>query len=295
MLAAPTEADFLSFVPRRMLLASSEEYASVQNCLAVMKSPNRHYNCVPSVETQQLDSDAARILNQQAPLSVWLASARSTSLSSQLRMSIAVEGWTRAILLGDREKAVSFLPLLPEALREQAGQSSALAPWITLAKNPGLRPYVNAGTQRAYSYDFVEDYRDNWCYRPEDYAEPFIPSAFLSQAESQQGTDEARRLAPIRSVVVGQRIIRSVQANVKDPRAAEELYLTLRMIRYGCTAPAQSNPGSGESGDSTYPSVAIPYSRESDDLLRLKQDAARLLRHYYPASPWTKKAAPFAG
>ena len=139
MLAAPTLAEFLSFAQRNMLLASSEEHASVLDCREVMKNPNRHYNCVSSLNPRQLDADAARILNQQAPLSVWLASARSTSLSPQLRTSIATEGWTRAILLEDREKAASFLPLLPEALREQAAQSSALAPWMTLARNPGLR------------------------------------------------------------------------------------------------------------------------------------------------------------
>jgi len=151
---------------------------------------------------------------------------------------------------------------------------------------------VNAGTQRAYSYDFVESYRDNWCYRPDDYPDPFIPSAFLNNGERERGADETRRLASIRSVFVGQQIIRSVQANVQDPRAAEALFLILRMVRYGCTEPAPSNPGPV---DSSNPSPAILYSKESENLLRLKQEAARLLRHYYPASLWTRKAAPFVG
>ncbi len=120
---------------------------------------------------------------------------------------------------------MSFLLLAPEPLRTQAKQRTPLARWVTLARNPGLRPYMNEGTQRAYSYDFVESYRDNWCYQPDAFATPQVPATFLSIAERQQGTDEARRLAPIRSVFVGRQIIREVEANARDPQAAEGLFL----------------------------------------------------------------------
>ncbi len=91
----------------------------------------------------------------------------------------------------------------------------------------------------------------------------------------------------MRSLYVGQQIVRKVQANTQDPQAAEALYLVLRMIRYRCVEPAPTNP------------QVLQYSskptQEAKDLLQLKQDASRLLRRYYAASPWTKKAAPFAG
>jgi hypothetical protein len=288
MLAARTPADFLSFAPRAMLLASSEENSSVAECLEAMKNPARHYNCVPSVGPEQLDSDAAAVLNQQAPLSAWLDAAKSNSLSPQLRTAIAVTGWTRSILLADQQKASSFLALAPKSFREQASQRSPLAAWMTLAKNPGLRPYVNAGTQRAYSYDFVESYRDNWCYQPDDLSTISLPAAFLSPSERKEGAEEARRLAPIRSVFVGRQIIREVQANVRDPQAPEALFLILRMIRYGCTEPLLLHVERNLS-------PAISYTQEAEDLRQLKEDAARLLRQHYAASPWTKKAAPFVG
>jgi hypothetical protein len=288
MLTAPTAAGFFSFAPRAMLFASSEEYSSVRECLEVKKNSARHYNCAAGVEPEQMDADAARVLNQEAPLSVWLSAAESTSLSPQLRSAIAMEGWTRATLLEDRQEAKSFLLLAPEPLREQATQHSPLAPWMTLARNPGLRPYVNAGTQRAYSYDFVESYRDNWCYQPEAFARPPVQAAFLSNAERQAGADEVQRLAAIRSVFVGRQIIREVEANEHDPDGAEALFLILRMIRYGCTEPASMNPDSSLSS-------AITYTDEAKELLKLKRDAARLLRQHYAASPWTKKAAPFVG
>ena len=63
------------------------------------------------------------------------------------------------------------------------------------------------------------------------------------------------------------------------------------MIRYGCTEPAQPPPPPGKPA----PQFGLVPTQEAKDLLQLKQDASRLLRRYYAASPWTKKAAPFAG
>jgi hypothetical protein len=285
MLAAPTEAEFLSFVPRTMLLATSEESSSVSECQEAMKNPARHYNCVHSIDPDQMDADSASVLNEQAPLSVWLSAAQSTSLPSQLRTAIAVEGWTRAVLLEDKEKAAAFLPLLPEALRSQAGEDPALGAWMTLVRNPGLRPYVNGGIQRAYSYDFVESYRDNWCYRREEGPSLPATAVFLTSRQEQQGAEEARRLASLRVVSIGEEIVRGVKADTQNPQAAEALFLILRMIRYGCVeaAPvAEHNPG-------------VTPTPESQQLLALKREAARLLRQHYAGSTWTRKAAPFAG
>lgn len=291
MLTAPTAADFLSFVPRSMLLASSQEYSSVRDCQEVMKNPARHYNCVQHVGIDQLDKDAAKIFNKQAPLSFWLMAANSDSISSELRMAIAEEGWTRSILLEEVAKTASFLALLPEPLREQAiAGGSPLAPWMTLARNPGLRPYLNSGFQRAYSFDFVESYRDNWCYKLDDASGSSLPATFLTSVGRQEGVDEANRLANIRSLYVGRRIIHEVQANVDDPQAAEALFLILRMIRYGCVEPASATPNSGD--------VYTPMGndgQEAKGLQELKRDAAKMLRQHYASSPWTKKAAPFVG
>ena len=296
MLSSADLVEFLSHAPRTLLLAASEEANAVTDCREVMKNPARQYACVAAVDPEQLDTDAAGVLNTQAPLSVWLAAAQSASLSQQLRTAVAVEGWTRAVLLNDRTSAQKLLSLAPEALRQQAKDSSALAVWMTLARNPGLRPYLNAGTQRAYSYDFVESYRDNWCYRidgnPNDTAPPepatTKPAAgFLSESERQKGAAEAAQLGPMRSVNVGRQITTIVAANPGDPQSAEALYLVLRMIRYGCTEPAVATPGPL--------ALAVPDSQEAKDLLQLKLDVGRLMRKYYATSPWTKKAAPFVG
>ena len=99
MLAAATLPEFLSQVSRTMLVTSSEEASSVSECQEVMKNPKRHYGCVDPIAPDQLDTDAAAVMNTQAPLSVWLSAAGSAALPQQLRTAIALEGWTRAVLL----------------------------------------------------------------------------------------------------------------------------------------------------------------------------------------------------
>ena len=91
----------------------------------------------------------------------------------------------------------------------------------------------------------------------------------------------------MRSLQVGQQIVRAVTANPKVPQADEALYLVLRMIRYGCTEPSPAKPESWQ--------TSMTYSQEAKGLLQLKQDAGRLMRQYYATSPWTQKAAPFVG
>ncbi len=300
MLAAPDLAGFLAYAPRSMLLTTSEAHWAVEECLAVMKNPDRHYNCAATVSPEQLDADAARVLNTQAPLSVWLQAAQAGNLSPQLRQAIAMAGWARATLLHDGLHAAAFLPLLPDSLRAEAGQPAIFPALLTLAQNPGLNPNLNDGTQRNYSYDFVESYRDNWCYRTggsSEYQNPHPPTersrpAFLSAEAATAGAKEAGALAAVSAGTLGEQIISYVRDHPDEPRAAEALYLVLRMVRYGCTEPAPPPSGAPITQTVDAPS---PQSDESERLLRDKQDAARLLRERYQKSPWTKKAASIAG
>jgi hypothetical protein len=157
---------------------------------------------------------------------------------------------------------------------------------MTILRNPGLRPYLDDGVQRAYSYDFVESYGDNWwCadwdtfYGPQqqDFAGP---AAFLSPAARTEGSEEVASLLGQRSAeeYLGSQVIEYARANPNDPDIPEALYLTLRMIRYGC------NHG------------WVAYHAEkaqTDQIASIAREAGAILRHRYAANPWTKKAAPF--
>lgn len=289
MNAAPTLDEFLKYASQTVLLHTSQEYFAVQQCEEVMKDPNRHYNCDAQVDPLQLDQQVVTILNQQAPLKIWLDAAKSPQLAQQLRYAIALQGWTRALLLKDDAAANAFRSVQPQSFQEQAASDSAFAQWLVLARNPGLNPFLNAGVQRAYSYDFVESYRDNWCYNRDADAVAIAPATFLTAGELAAGSKEYNQLKSTTAALIGQNIVDYVSAHPAEPRAAESLYLVLRMVRYGCTEPAE--PPARADANNPQPT----YTLEQQQLLKLKQQAARLLRERYASSPWTKKAAPFVG
>ena len=301
MRAAPTMAELVTYMPRTVLLRTSEENSALGECQEVMKNPRRHYNCRPELSPTEMDADAAALLKGNAPLAVWLEVARAGSLPEGLRQVVAQTGWTRAVLLKDAAAAREFLPLLPAPLREQAGAGTGeigFGQWMALVRNPGLTPYLNGGTQRGYSWDFVESYRENWCYKAPMGLNPPRAVALLTAAEKARGAEQARALEGMGAAVPGRAIVEYVRAHPEEPRAAEALYLVLRMVRYGCVE-AQAPAGAAASGagaDARYFTVAgPPPSEEQMELYRVKAEAARLLRQRYQASPWTKKAAPFAG
>ena len=74
--------------------------------------------------------------------------------------------------------------------------------WVAIVRNPGLHPYLDAGIQRSYSYDFVESYRDNWWSQGlggGGYGDSSIPLekiqvSFLTPDQRSEGEREADKL-----------------------------------------------------------------------------------------------------
>ena len=58
--------------------------------------------------------------------------------------------------------AARVFSTLPQKVQAQAGAGTGFRPLVTLVRNPGLRPYLDAGVQRSYSFDFIESYHYNW-------------------------------------------------------------------------------------------------------------------------------------
>jgi hypothetical protein len=283
-------ADFLANAPRKVISPSSESQASLNECLDVMKNPKRVYDCAKEAEPIQFSDDAANFFNAQAPLSVLIDSANSSTLPQQLRQSIAEMAWVRAVLLHDDSSAEKLFPLLPDKLQQQAGSGTAFHPLMTLLRNPGLRPYLDPGVQRSYSYDFVESYRDNWWsadwqgsdYTPNKVLPLAQPASFLTKdqaAQAQLQLDQLLKLGPA-DTYLGQLALDYANAHPDDPDVAESLYLVLRMIRY-CSSSGYSD--------------SLAEKTHNAQVNTIRNSAARLLRQRYLTSPWTKKAAPFVG
>jgi hypothetical protein len=157
---------------------------------------------------------------------------------------------------------------------------------MTLLRNPGLRPYLDDGVQRSYSYDFVESYADNWwCaewtnqyYEPKEPTRP-VPAAFLAPVEQSTASTELSALKAIGSadLALGSQAVDYIKAHPQDPDAPEALYLVLRMIRYGC------HHGFADESDNP----------RADDVSKVAFEVGDLMRQRYPTNPWTKKAAPY--
>lgn len=287
MRSATTIPQALADAPRKILERTSEEQSSLDECLQVMKDPKRKYDCRKDDSPVELSGDAASVLNGEAPLSVLVVAARSDALPERLRQSVAIMTWVRAVLLKDRSVAASMLPLLPAKLQRQAGAGVGFRPLMTLLRNPGLRPYLDNGVQRSYSFDFVESFADNWWCS--DWSTPYgekvdpfraEPVNFLTPAERKKGEQQTRALLALGGAdeYLGSQVIAYAKAHPSDPDVPEALFLTLRMIRYGCNRGWQWQD---------------PSKRHVDRVAQIAYEVGAIMRRRYPTNPWTRKAAPY--
>ena len=287
MRTATTLEDALTDAPRRILDRTSQQQSSLDECLDIMKDPKRKYDCRDDKSPVEFSSDAANLLNDEMPLATLARAAQSGALPPRLRQSVAMTAWVRAVLLKDESTAAQMLPLLPEKLKGEAGAGVGWHPLMALLRNPGLRPYLDSGVQRSYSYDFVESYSDNWWC--EDWSSPYgggsgepagsTAAVFLTADERAAA---AKQLAELRALgsadeVLGAQAVAYVKDHPQDPDAPEALYLVLRMMRYSCSR----DNGTAEE------------KARGDRVASIANEAGALMRHRYPTNAWTKKAAPY--
>jgi hypothetical protein len=289
MRAAVNMNEFLASAPRKLLESASESQYALTECLDVMKNPRRVYDCKKEVNPIQFSEDAASFFNTEAPLPTLIEAAKSEALPEQLRRVVAMMAWVRSVLLKDDGAAAELLPLMPDKLRQQAGSGTGFHAVMTIVRNPGLRPYLDAGVQRSYSYDFVESYRDNWWNQDWGagdygyYATPLkkISVSFLTPAQRSEGEQETSTLMKQggAKIHLGELVLDYAKNHSADPDVPESLYLVLRMMRYGSWSSRADDPAG-----------KILAGKEET----ISKGVSRLLRQRYVASPWTKKSAPFA-
>lgn len=291
MRAAGTLEELLKFAPQKIQVRLSESQASLNECLGVMKNPKRQYDCKEQKNSLEFSTDAVGFFNVEAPLAVLVDTANSPVLPENLRSSVAIVAWVRSVLLKDDSAAEKLFPLLPAKIQEQAGHGTGFHAVMTIVRNPGLRPFLDAGVQRSYSYDFIESYRDNWwCprwdspWRESAISKTDAPAALLDATQRSKAVEQVKQIQQQKTaqIYLGNWILDYAQRHPEDGDVPEALYLTMRMIRYGCE--------SGYEGwDYESPDAKVLLTQQDE----VKKVAARLLRQRYAASPWTKKAAPF--
>jgi len=243
------------------------------------------------------DVDAAKILNEQTPVELWLNAAQRQTLPQPMRREVATAGWVRSILLGDEKTARSLAPTVQNLAPElkpsleaylDAGDARArtFAAVFVMLRNPGMRPYVQVGFGRETPVNKIDDFRDNWwcSFAPDKdgslpgyyrnasiigeplrelYQDGAPKAQFLAKDEQERGKREWSQLATVAAApdYLAAQTIDWAKSNPSDPRAAEALHLAVRATRYGCSE------------------QKTPYSKQAFDLLH-KQ---------YPDSEWARK------
>jgi hypothetical protein len=230
----------------------------------------------------QFDEDAAELFNTRMPLSVWIDAATNESLPKHLRDTIALSGWLRALVLGRDAEAKILMPLLPPPVQASLAKSddpTGYAATLVLLHSPGLRPFLDAGVQRAASYTAMDSYRNNlWCSTMEKALAPnqeggnapMLPvsdPAFLTSEQRQQARTEVAALDAHAIGVewLGRRTVDYVKDHPDEPVAAESLALVVKLTRYECYRPSEY----GKSPSAT-----------------ISKEAFTLLHSRYPKSDW---------
>jgi hypothetical protein len=285
MATARSFAEFLAYAPRTALTTDSEEAGELQEfCNQRAHAVNSPAPCPELRQPLEFDADAAAVLNRHTPLAQLIQAATSPSLPASLRQNIAIMAWVRSVLLEDGASAATFAPLLPDALRKSAGSGTGFSALMAILRNPGVRPYLEAGVPRVASYGAFDVYRDNWWCKPwqendesgQEHS-PVPPLPYFLAAGSPASADaEYQRLMslPDSATVVGERIIEYANRHPDDPEVPEALALTVRATRYACQDWRDSSPRPG-SNDTEY----TPTSKAAFELLHRR----------YPQSPWTTK------
>jgi hypothetical protein len=235
------------------------------------------------------DADAARVFNEELPLSLLRAAAGSDILPAHLRRAVALAAWTRAALLDDAATARELAPvvenLVPQMKEHLAAYLGAAddptrkrAALYAILKLPGLRPYVDSGIGRETPLGETDSYRDNWwCAQGgkadqgsnEDAAATAdegtsIAPIFLDAAQRAAARRQTQALAALGTApnYLAQQAVAWAQAAPADPRAPEALHLAVRATRYGCT---------------------------DEQTGRFSKAAFQLLHKQYPGSTWAKQ------
>jgi hypothetical protein len=190
--------------------------------------------------------------------------------------------WTRAVLLQDAKSVAALAPLLPKSLQATAGSSADFPADLAILRNPGMRPYLEAGIPRVASFSQFDEFRNNWWCKPwqeEDQSNgpsitPLPAPAFIPQDQQALADSEYQRLQqlPDSAAVIGQRVINYANAHPNDPQVPEALALKVRATHYACQS---LNSNASGTPTSSYTPVG--------------KAAFQFLHKNYPKSPWTAK------
>lgn len=243
MAVARTFPEFLEYAPRTVLAGSSEGWSYQQDsCPTISGEPYWKNPCAPD-QPMEFDADAAAVLNR-APLAMLIEAVRSRRLPANLREEIAAAAWTRSVVLHDEASAAKLAPLLPSTLHVDPSDGAGFLAVLTILRNPGLRPYVEAGVSHLNRPGKLDEFRNNWWCdgwagqfsRSREAMPPAPAPSFFTPGQVKTGAAEYGRVLalPCAPQFLGNRVLEYAKANPSAPELPEALALTVRATRYAC-------------------------------------------------------------
>ena len=250
----------------------------------------------------RFDADSSIVLSEKIPLSLVAAAAKNEKLPKNLRRTVTLAAWTRAILLKNeaiaQELAPRLVDLAPELkpamesyLTAKTPEDRSFSGVYAILRSPGLRPFVDAGAGRETPTEQLDNLHDNWwcSFVPHAAGQPTlgsysaypwrnVPSSlgqiypggqipaprFLANQDSAAAAGEFEQLTKLTPAPewLGSETLAFANSNPDDPRVPEALHLVVRATRFGC------------SGDGTG---------------RVSKAAFDLLHKKYPETTWAKQ------
>jgi hypothetical protein len=202
----------------------------------------------------------AAYLNERVPLKMLVDMSTSEKLPAKLRVDAEQATWVRAVLLNDYSSQDKLLPALQRDYPKLASLIKATATGseadrkfasaYLILKNPGMRPYITAGTPREEEIGKLDTFSDNWWNSnlPDQnitytdggdivkskVADSDYPN-LLTPAQSKQGlVDKKQLLASGAGPTFLCTVVADYAASHKsDPRVPEALHLAVRASHYG--------------------------------------------------------------
>ena len=209
------------------------------------------------------DTDGTAAMSFVMPLPLMARVAQSERLPPNMQRDVALAVWTRAVLLDDAEIANSVTPTVARHFPQYAAgwrayqsaatpQQKKIEAALVLLRLPGASPWPDSGLGYPYMRDRIGLVATRWWEHADadnqvdaqndvtlcsDCALPlqFAPPAFLTAEDRDRARNDVARLRqlPGAPAYLGAIILAWANAQPRDPRVPEALYLVVRATRYG--------------------------------------------------------------
>lgn len=225
-------------------------------------------------QTPLFDQDATTALNRKLPLKMLMQAAESGRLPKNLRKEVTKVAWTKAFLLqndsallaltpGMEQNFPEMKPYLQRYVSETDVDKKQFAIVDAMLHFPGVTPLAQMGVLRETPMNKIDNFSNNWwcssggmdvkslerangiqtmselgwSYYAADKEDDDAQASFLSAEDKALAAAEWKKLiaTPPGKTFLANRVLDFQKKHTDDERVPQDLDLSLRALRYGCS------------------------------------------------------------